>query len=468
MIRLVTAQNQSMAPSLLVVDDEESLRHLLSVILGRAGYTVFTAEDGQAGLDSLIAHPEISIALCDVRMPQLDGLGFLKGLKSIGRPIYTVVMSAYGSMDLALEAMKAGAADYISKPFKADEILLVLRKIEERERLRQENVFLRAALKPSGAMTAFVGASASIKRLLEMATKIADFPSNVLITGESGTGKEVLAKCIHKSSSRKNKPFVAINCAAIPENLLESELFGHARGAFTGAVRAKKGLFESAHLGTILLDEIGDMPLVLQVKLLRVLENQSVRAVGESRERKVDVRVIAATAQDLESGVADGSFREDLYYRLNVVRMTIPPLRDRREDIPLLVSHFLVLQSAKLNRPMPRLSSAVHDLLVASRWPGNVRQLQNAMERAVVLAQGETIQIEDLPDALRVQPVVVRDEELSIKKRLPALEKELITQALASSKGNRSQAARLLEISYKALLYKIRNYDLGDNDSKPS
>lgn len=468
MICLVTAQNQSNAPSLLVVDDEESLRHLLGVILGRAGYTVFTAEDGQAGLDALRAHPEISIALCDVRMPQLDGLGFLEGLKAIERPIYTVVMSAYGSMDLALEAMKAGAADYISKPFKADEILLVLRKIEERERLRRENVILRAALKPSGAMTAFVGASAPIKNLLEMAMKIAGFPSTVLITGESGTGKEVLANCIHKRSSRKNKPFVAINCAAIPENLLESELFGHARGAFTGAVRAKKGLFESAHQGTLLLDEIGDMPLVLQVKLLRVLESQSFRAVGESRERQVDVRVIAATAQDLESAVAEGTFREDLYYRLNVVRMTIPPLRDRREDIPLLVNHFLVLQSAKLNRPMPRVSSAVHDLLVAARWPGNVRQLQNAMERAVVLAQGETIQIEDLPDALRVAPVVVCDEELSIKKRLPALEKELIVQALASSKGNRSQAAKLLEISYKALLYKIRDYGLGDNDGASS
>jgi two-component system response regulator AtoC len=464
MIFTVTATPATKKPSghsLLVVDDEESMRHMLSVILERAGYTVHTAEDGQAGLELLQAHSEIAIVLCDVRMPRLDGMGFLEGLAGIGRPIYTVVMSAYGSMELAIEAMKKGASDYISKPFKSDEIVLVLKKLEERERLRRENVALRAAIEPASAMAGFLGASASVQTLLSTARQIAKFPTTILLTGESGTGKEVLAKCIHRESPRKKKSFVAINCAAIPENLLESELFGHVRGAFTGAVRTKSGLFEEAHKGTLLLDEIGDMPLSLQVKLLRVLETQVIRPVGGSKEREVDVRVIAATARDLESAVAEGAFREDLFYRINVVHLRIPPLRQRKEDIPLLVAHFLALQSAKLNRPMPRLSREVHDVLCQAEWPGNVRQLQNAIERAVVLARGEVVEVSDLPTELLRAPDNFSEGGLSIKQRVPALEKELIAEALRRCAGNKSQAARLLEISYKALLYKIRDYGLG-------
>jgi len=463
MISTVTptpAMKNASSHSLLVVDDEESMRHMLSVILARAGYTVHIAEDGQAGLELLNAHPEVAIVLCDLRMPRLDGMGFLEGLEAIGRPIYTVVMTAYGSMELAIAAMKKGASDYISKPFKSDEILLVLKKLEERERLRRENDLLRAAVMPTGPMAGFIGASPPVVTLLSTASQIAAFPTTVLLTGESGTGKEVLAKCIHEASPRKDKPFVAINCAAIPENLLESELFGHARGAFTGAIRAKKGLFESADKGTLLLDEIGDMPLGLQVKLLRVLEAQQVRPVGSSKETSVDVRVIAATAQDLEAAVAQGTFREDLFYRLNVVHLRIPPLRQRREDIPLLVEHFLALQSAKLSLPMPKLSPEVRSHLEDAGWPGNVRQLQNSIERAVVLSRGKAVELSDLALELQKKQVISADAELSVKKRLPALEKELIEEALARCGGNRSKAARLLEISYKALLYKIRDYDL--------
>jgi two-component system response regulator AtoC len=468
MIPIVSDRNPSHCRRLLVVDDEESLRHLLRLILERAGYTVLEAEDGQAGLEVLAAHPEVSIVLCDVRMPRLDGMGFLEGLKKIQRRVYTVVMSAYGSMDLAIEAMKKGAADTISKPFKADEILLVLKKIEEREGLYRENQRLRTAIKRTGVMGGFIGTSSSIDALLTMASQIAAFPTTVLITGESGTGKEVLAKCIHQASDRKDKAFVAINCAAIPESLLESELFGHAKGAFTGAVQSKKGLFEAAHQGTLLLDEVGDMPPALQVKLLRVLESQRIRPVGEAQERSVDVRVIAATAKDLDTAVSQGRFREDLFYRLNVVHLAIPPLRDRRQDIAILADHFLVQQSARLGRPLPRLSSAVYDLLNDAPWPGNVRQLQNVMERAVVLAQGEQIHVEDLPEALRTALPIVDEGSLSIKKRLPALERELIQRALAASQGNRSQAAKCLEISYKALLYKIRDYGLDASDKAGS
>jgi two-component system response regulator AtoC len=468
MISFVSDRNPSQRPCVLVVDDEESLRHLLRLILERSGYSVFEAEDGQAGLDLLVAHPEVAIVLCDVRMPRLDGMGFLEGLKEIKRRVYTVVMSAYSSMDLAIKAMQMGATDTISKPFKADEILLVLKKIEEREGLQRENQRLRAAIRSTDTFGAFVGDAPPIQALLATAAQIAGFPTTILITGESGTGKEVLAKCIHNASGRKSKAFVAINCAAIPENLLESELFGHARGAFTGAVRAKKGLFEAADQGTLLLDEIGDMPLAVQVKLLRVLESQRFRPVGESRERQVDVRVIAATATDLEAAVSAGRFREDLFYRLNVVQLTIPALRDRRQDIPMLVDHFLVRQSAKLGRPLLRLSVAVQERLNNAPWPGNVRQLQNVMERAVVLAKSEVIQLTDLPDAFRAVPAVSIDSELSIKKRLPALEKALIQQALVLSEGNRSQAAKSLEISYKALLYKIRDYGLGTKDKAGS
>ncbi|MCB9746427.1 MAG: sigma-54-dependent Fis family transcriptional regulator [Alphaproteobacteria bacterium] len=452
---------------ILVVDDEESLRHVLTVILSRAGYEVVAAADGEEALAALAEHADLSLALCDVRMPRLDGLGFLRRLRDdppVDRPVHVIVMSAYGSMELAMEAMKTGATDYISKPFKSDEILLTLRKVEERERLMLENARLRAAMRASGGIEGFIGRSPAVQRLLQTVRKVAAYPSTVLITGESGTGKELLAKGLHALSDRAERPFVAINCGAIPENLLESELFGHVRGAFTGAVRERAGLFEQADGGTLLLDELGELPSALQVKLLRALEESSVRRVGSNRELGVDVRVIAATSRDLAEEVAAGRFRGDLFYRLDVVHLRVPPLRERSEDIPTLVEHFVSGFNARLGKRVRAVAPEAMRALVEAPWPGNVRQLENAIERAVLLAESDTLRLGDLPPrvgqgGVESGPVSV-EEELSIKRRTAALERELIAKALERSGGNRSQAARVLEISYKALLYKIRDYGL--------
>ena len=442
----------------LVVDDEESLRHLLTVILSRAGYQVVTARDGAEALELLEADPELRLVLCDVRMPRLDGLRFLDRLGQRRSRIHTVVMSAYGSMDLALEAMKRGAYDYINKPFKPDEILLTLRKVEERERLFQENERLKALVAQRG-LDGMVGTSRLMQELAATVRKVALYPSTVLITGESGTGKELIARSVHELSPRTDKPFVAVNCGAIPENLLESELFGHVRGAFTGAVRERPGLFEQADGGTLLLDEVGELPLGLQVKLLRVLQEQMLRRVGSSKDLEVDVRVVAATARDLEQEVQEGRFRDDLFYRLNVVRLRVPPLRDRREDIPQLAVHFLEAFSRRFDKPVLACSEEAMRVLVRSSWPGNVRQLENVIERATLMAEGAALELVDLPSELTESPTVDAElEELSIKKRVAALERALIVAALERTEGNRTQAARLLEISYKALVYKIRDY----------
>ncbi len=437
---------------------------MLEIILDRAGYDVVTAADGEAGLAALEADPGLSIVLCDVRMPRLDGLGFLDRLGDRKGWVHTIVMSAYGSMELALEAMKRGAYDYISKPFKPDEILLVLRKVEERERLARENRRLRAAVREQGDLEGFLGRSTEVTELVAAVRKVAGYPTTVLLTGESGTGKELLARGLHRLSGRSEEAFVAVNCGAIPENLLESELFGHERGAFTGAHRSREGLFEQAQRGTLLLDELGELPLGLQVKLLRVLEERTVRRVGGSRDVAIDVRVVAATSRDLEAEVAAGRFRKDLLYRIKVVHLKVPPLRERQGDIPQLADHFVGAHAEKLGRAVHGLDTAALRLLVAHPWPGNVRQLENVLERAVLLCDGDHVTAADLPAELRAAARGAEpdppDEVLSFKQRLPALEAELIAKALDRTAGNRSQAARLLEISYKALLYKIRDYGL--------
>jgi two-component system response regulator AtoC len=447
---------------ILVIDDEESLRHMLEIILDRAGYDVVTAADGEAGLACLEAEPGLSIVLCDVRMPRLGGLGFLDRLGDRKRWIHTIVMSAYGSMELALEAMKRGAYDYISKPFKPDEILLVLRKVEERERLARENARLRAAVREQGDLDGFLGRSPKVRELVAAVRKVAAYPTTVLLTGESGTGKELLARALHRLSGRPEESFVAVNCGAIPDNLLESELFGHERGAFTGAHRSREGLFEQANRGTLLLDELGELPVGLQVKLLRVLEERTVKRVGGSRDIPVDVRVVAATSRDLDAEVARGTFRKDLLYRINVVHLQVPPLRDRQGDIPMLADHFARSHAEKLGRQISGISPAALRLMVAYRWPGNVRQLENVMERAVLLCEGEVVGASDLPLVIRAAASRIgaapSEEVLSFKQRVPELEAQLIRAALARTDGNRTQAAKLLEISYKALLYKIRDY----------
>ncbi len=430
---------------------------MCGVILRRAGYEVLSARDGIEALAVLDAHPDLRLVLCDVRMPRLDGLGFLDAIAQRSEPIYTVVMSAYGSMDLAMEAMKRGATDYIGKPFKPDEILLVLGKVQERERLTQDNARLRAQLR-GGGVEGLVGSSAPMQALTQTLRKVAGYPSTVLVTGESGSGKERVARSLHALSDRAKAPFVAVNCGAIPENLLESELFGHVRGAFTGAIRERQGLFEQAHGGTLLLDELGEMPKTLQVKLLRVLQEQVLRRVGGSKDIQVDVRVVGATARDLDREVAAGRFRDDLYYRLNVVHLKIPPLRARSEDLPALVDHFISRLNLRFDKKVSDLEPEALRLLMAYDWPGNVRELENVVERAMLLAEGNILRSQDLPE---FRTRVARDpQDLSIKSRSATLERSLIQQALARTEGNRSQAAKLLEISYKALVYKIRDYGL--------
>ncbi len=460
-------------PRILVVDDEESLRHMLRLILERAGYAVVTAAQGREALAILEGDPEIWVALCDLRMPELDGLGFLEQARQRFPGLLVIMMSAYGSTDTAIEAVKRGAYDFVSKPFRPDEIVITLRKLEERERLARENEVLRRELGQQRSTTSLVGAEDGLRGVVELAAKVAAAPATILITGESGTGKEVLARSIHSWSARSRAPFVAVNCGAIPEALLESELFGHERGAFTGAIKRHQGLFEQASGGSLLLDEIGEMPPALQVKLLRAIEEGRIRRVGGSQDVAMDVRILAATSRDLPALVAGGTFREDLYYRLNVVCIHMPPLRERSQDVPLLVGHFLARHAARLGRAQLRISPEALGIMEAYAWPGNVRQLENACERAVLLAEDDTITNADLPPELLLgagaSAARLRepggddpegDQELSIKRRVADLERELIARALRRTGGNRSRAARLLEISYKALVYKIRAYGL--------
>ncbi len=449
----------------LVVDDEEGLRHMLRLILERAGFEVVAASDGEEALTRLAQRPDIWVVLCDLRMPRLDGLGFLQRARERYPGLLVIMMSAYGTTDTAIEAVKKGAYDFVSKPFRPDEIVITLRKLEERERLSQENESLR--LEVARHSQELIGAEGGLRDVVEVAARVAVAPVTVLVTGESGTGKEVLSKSIHAWSPRAGQRFVAVNCGAIPEALLESELFGHERGAFTGAIKRHLGLFEQADGGTLLLDEVGEIPLGLQVKLLRALEERRVRRVGGTHDLPVDVRILAATSRDLPELVEAGAFREDLYYRLNVVRLHMPALRDRPQDIPQLVGHFLERHASRMGRPRPSVSAQALALLEGYAWPGNVRQLENACERAVLLARGTSVRLADLPPEIRgerpseEEPEQLPDgEDLSIKRRLAALERELIRRALERTGGNRSQAARILEISYKALVYKIRDYGL--------
>ncbi len=442
---------------MLVVDDEENLRHLLELILGRAGYAVVTAKNGREALGRL---SEADIVLCDIRMPDLDGLAFLDARPEGAPPV--VMMSAYGTVDTALEAMRRGAYDYVSKPFKADEIVLTLRKLQEREQLVAERGRLavenaRLAERSGEPVEGFVGRSPAIGEVLRVLARAANHESSVLLTGESGTGKELLARALHQLSPRRDGPWVAVNCAAIPEALLESELFGYRRGAFTGAVRDHAGLFEQADKGTLFLDEIGDLPLALQSKLLRTLQEGTVRRLGATADSKVDVRIVAATAASL----VPPRFREDLYYRVAVVHLQIPPLRERADDVPLLAEHLLDALAARMRLPRPRLSEAALRALIAHPWPGNVRQLENALERALLLSDAEVLDVDALPPEVRsATHAVVSKDSLSIPDRTAELERTLIREALRRCEGNKAAAARALEISYKALLYKIRDYGL--------
>jgi two-component system response regulator AtoC len=453
---------------ILIVEDEENFRHMLFVILKKENYDVETASNGEEGLKK-IALSSFDQILCDIRMPQMDGMEFLKEVQKMGVSTTIIMMSAYGTIDTAIEAMKLGAYDYISKPFKPDEVILTLKKAEERERLRKENEFLRKEVQKEYSFKNIVSKNEKMLNIFEVIKKVAPYKSTILITGESGTGKELIARALHYNSDRSQYPFIPINCGAIPENLLESELFGHIKGAFTDAIRTKKGLFEEADGGTLFLDEIGELPPQLQVKLLRVLQDGEIRRVGESKSIQIDVRIITATVKDLIKEVNEGRFREDLFYRLNVLPIHIPPLRERREDIPLLIHHFINKYSSSMNKNIKGIAPKALDALMTYKWYGNVRELENTIERAIVLTDQENIELENLPfeiqnfqEQSQIEPSA--QEDYSIKKASRILEMNLIKKALNKTRGNHTHAARLLELSHRALLYKIKEYGIVEED----
>jgi two-component system, NtrC family, response regulator AtoC len=453
-------------PEVLIIDDEENMRHMLASMLRRDGYAVRTAGDGEEGLLQL-GQSSFDFVLCDIKMPKMDGMAFLRAAKSVVHDATIIMMSAYGTIDLAVEAMKLGAYDFISKPFKSDEVRLAIKKAAERDRLKRENILLKEQIRRFEERHCFgdlVAKSAAMQKVFTLAAKVAQYNTTVLIVGESGTGKELVAQAIHQSGPRRDMPMVPVNCGGIPESLLESELFGHIKGAFTGADRTKKGLFEEADGGTIFLDEIGEMPVALQVKLLRVLQENEIRPVGQSISRKVDVRVVAATSRNLSQMVAEGAFREDLFYRLNVIAIDLPPLRERGEDIPLLCQHFITQFNTALQRNVKGIAPAAMSLLLQHRWPGNVRELENVIERAMVLADDDWIKVESFSGPIggttTHHPIEEIFDGYSIKNAQRIMEKELIIKALKATEGNRTRAARLLEISHPSLLSKMKMYGI--------
>ena len=451
---------------LLIIDDEENMRHMLQALVGRHGYQVETAAGVEEAL-AAIGNRHFDFILCDVRMPGMDGMDFLaKGIDRL-QDTTVIMMSAFGSIDTAIEAMKAGAYDFISKPFKADEVIMALRKAEEREALRRENRRLKqeiSEIRGAGGFSRIITNNPEMLSLIELAGKVARYDSTVLITGESGTGKELVARGIHDASLRNEKPFIAVNCGGIPETLLESELFGFVKGAFTGADRNRKGLFEEAEGGTLFLDEVGELPLPLQVKLLRVLQEREIRPLGTAVSRKIDVRILGATARNLAEEVGQGRFREDLFFRLNVIHLQIPPLRRRQTDISLLCQHFLDKLEREMGVGRRMLSPEVMALFDQYAWPGNVRELENIIHRCAVIADDQLIRVEHLPQHLQGGTSRAHDQHdgcgLSLKRAQEAVERKYIADALRETGGNRLQASKILEMSYPSLLSKIKKYGL--------
>jgi len=445
----------------MIIDDEESLRHMLSVILKMDGYEAVAFGDASRALKAL-SSDDYDFILCDIRMPGMDGLEFLKALKEGDKGNYTVIMmSAYGTIETAIECMKLGAYDYVSKPFNNDEIILTLKKAEEREKLKRENSRLKKEVSRRFDVKNIITVDARMLEILELVKKVASYSTTVLISGESGTGKELVAHALHSCGERAERPFVAVNCGAIPGPLLESELFGHVMGAFTDAKRDKAGLFEEASGGTIFLDEVGELPMELQVKLLRVLQEGEIRRVGGTKSVKIDTRVVTATLKNLAEEIREGRFREDLYYRLNVIEIALPPLRERPGDIEVLAGHFTDIYARKFRKKVKGLAKDAITALRKYGWPGNVRELQNVIERALILEDSNLIQRSSLPMGVSSPRLAAGDEAavgLSIKKAHEAMERDFIQRALEATKNNKTRAAELLEISQRALLYKIKTY----------
>jgi len=453
----------------LIVDDEESMRDFLSIMLHREGYQVDTAVDGAQAVVHLRDH-SYDLVISDIKMPRMTGLELLTHIKDRTPETVVLMVTAFSSTDEAVEAMKQGAYDYITKPFKNEEIRLIVKNALERRDLRRENLALKEALGQRFSFDGLIGKSKSMQDVFNMIRKVASSPVKILVTGESGTGKELVARAIHYNSDRRDGPFVPINCGAIPENLLESELFGHEKGSFTGAIRQKPGLFETAAGGTIFLDEIGELPAMMQVKLLRVLQENEFRRVGGTKDIKTDVRVLAATNRHLEEAVAAGSFREDLYYRFNVIRIDLPPLRQRREDIPVMVDFFWERFTGQKG---VKVAEDAMRRLIDYSWPGNVRELENVIERATVLGHDNEITLDCLPPNLvtgmsgSVTPLTdIPESGMDLDAYLGEIEKEILIKALARTDGVRKSAAGLLGITFRSIRYRLAKYDLGDDDAE--
>lgn len=448
--------------TILVIDDEEAQRNLLKGYLEKKGFKVYSASSGTEGIE-LVKNNLIDIVLSDFKMPDKTGLEVLEEVKKMNPEISFVILTAYGTIENAVKAMRLGAFDYISKPVDLDELDLMLEKINENKNLKSEINYLKSQLQNKFKFESFISHSSKMDEVLSVAARAAGSKATILITGESGTGKEVLAKAIHYASSRKDKPFVAVNIPALPETLLESELFGHEKGAFTGADKQKKGRFELADKGTIFLDEIGDTPTNLQVKLLRVLQEHQVERIGSTETITVDVRIITATHQNLEEKIKTGFFREDLYYRLNIVAVHIPPLRERREDIIPLAEYFIDKYSKENNRKKLSLSKESADLLLKYYFPGNVRELENIIERAVVLSRNDIITVSDFPSSVKgykPENEITGKEPGGLVEQVEVLEKKLIYDALHQANWNQSLAGRMLGITERNLRYKMQKYGI--------
>ena len=453
---------------ILIVDDENVQLEMLKGFLVKQGYGVDTAEDGKRGLEKF-KRGSFDLILTDLRMPGIDGLQLLKEVKGLNPEVVVVILTAYATVGTAVAAMKEGAYDYLTKPIELDELLLLIQRVGREIGLSQENRELKEQLREKFKVDFIVSISRRMEEALNLVKRVAQSPATVLILGESGTGKELIARAIHYSSLRKEKPFVKVNCAALPENLLESELFGHEKGAFTGAVARRVGRFEQADQGTIFLDEIGDLSPALQSKLLRVLQEKEFERVGSSQTIKVDVRVISATNRNLEEAIQKGTFREDLYYRFNVVTITLPPLRERKEDIPPLLEHFLKKYSRENNKAVVSVTKEAKDLLMNYNYPGNIRELENIIERAVVLCRGETITKQDLPLNLQESEVEeslerARKSGRSLPETLEEIERHRIAQALQKSGGVQTKAAEELGISERVLRYKMKKYKISEKN----
>jgi len=444
-----------MSKSILIVEDEETLRQSLKRIFSKEGFDVDAADSAEKGL-TLLGVNIYDVIISDIILPGIDGIELLTKVRQELPDQIFVVMTAYASLETAVRALRAGAYDYIMKPVMHEEIKQVVKNALAQRRLKAENLLLKREIGKTYDFSSIIGESPALKAIIEEAKKIVDTKSNVLLLGETGTGKELFARVIHHNSLRAEMPFVPINCSVIPENLLESELFGHMKGAFTGALMSKKGLFEEADGGTIFLDEIGDIDPYFQIKMLRVLEDQLIRPVGSTKSLKVDIRFITATNKDLDTAVEKGGFREDLYYRINTITLRIPPLRERKEDIPLLVKYFLEKYSREFQRYVSALTDEALGRMVNYKWPGNIRELQNVVERAVVLSEGEEITIHDLPTSVRKVSEATIDTVVTDRPTLEELETTYISRLLEECRGHRGHVAEILGISERNLYRKLK------------